>query len=414
VTHEDVIRERIYLLPGDIYSEEALLQSYQSIMGLGFFESPMPMPRIEPTETGDVDVTFEVKEKQTGSINFGTSVGGWGGLAGFLGYDQPNLFGQAKAGHLRWEFGKYSNNFEASYTDPAVAGTRISSSLSVFNTKYGYGRMFSFNEGEQRQTGAGLRFGVPFPLDPLFSRVFVGYSLSRTKYSAFDETGTSLFNLPPGMKSTVSLGLTRQTLNHPIFPTNGSRQEIQGEFSGGPLGGDGNFQKYTFSGSWWVPVASLGGGQPGLRPIRTALGITAEAGALFGDAGRFPFERFWLGGVQFGKPLRGYDETTITPGGYAERENRGIALQDRMGDAYLRLSAEYAVRFNDNISLSLFYDAGNVWRRAVEINPTRLYRGAGVGLTLVTPFGPLGLDYAYGFDKTDPGWKLHFKFGQGF
>jgi outer membrane protein assembly factor BamA len=158
----------------------------------------------------------------------------------------------------------------------------------------------------------------------------------------------------------------------------------------------------------------LGGSQPGSRPIRFALGLSADAGALFGDASRFPFERFWLGGVQFGKPLRGYDETTITPNGYFPREDGSIALQDRMGDAYVRLSAEYAMRLNDNISASLFYEAGNVWRRAVEINPTRLYRSAGVGLTLVTPFGPIGLDYAYGFDRTDPGWKLHFKFGQGF
>jgi len=413
-THEDVIRERIYLFPGDVYNEELLIQSYQSIMGLGFFETPLPMPRIEPTPTGDVDVTFEVKEKQTGSVNFGTSIGGWGGLAGFLGYDQPNLFGQAKSGHLRWEFGRYSNNFEASYSDPAIAGSRISGSLSVFSTKYGYGRMFQFSEGEQRQTGAGIRFGVPFPLDPRSTRIFLGYSVSRTTYRQFDEAGTSLFDLPPGLRSTVSLGLTRQTLNSPIFPTSGSRQELEASFSGGILGGDGNFQKYTASGSWWVPVGQLGGNQPGSRPIRFALGLSAEAGALFGDASRFPFERFWLGGVQFGRPLRGYDETTITPLGYFDRSDRSISLRDRLGDAYLRLTAEYAMRVNDNISLSLFYDAGNIWRRASEINPTQLYRGAGVGLTLVTPFGPLGLDYAYGFDKSDPGWKLHFKFGQGF
>jgi outer membrane protein insertion porin family len=31
----------------------------------------------------------------------------------------------------------------------------------------------------------------------------------------------------------------------------------------------------------------------------------------------------------------------------------------------------------------------------------------------VTPFGPLGLDWAYGFDKPTPGWQLHFKIGQG-
>jgi outer membrane protein insertion porin family len=50
----------------------------------------------------------------------------------------------------------------------------------------------------------------------------------------------------------------------------------------------------------------------------------------------------------------------------------------------------------------------------VEVNPTRLFRGAGVGVQLVTPFGPMGLDYAYGFDKAEPGWQLHFKFGQGY
>ncbi|HEX7120465.1 MAG TPA: outer membrane protein assembly factor BamA [Longimicrobiales bacterium] len=417
-THEEVIRDRIYVLPGDIYNEEALIQSYQAISGLGFFETPMPLPDIEQLENGDVNVVFNVKEKQTGSINFGTSIGGWGGLSGFLGYDQPNLFGQAKSGHLRLEYGRYANNFEASYTDPAIAGSRVSGSLSLFSTRYSYGgRFVSFDEGRQRRTGGALRFGVPFPLDPRWSRVFFGYSLSETKYDEAEGVQNSLFSLPDALQSTISVGLVRNRLNSPLFPTNGSRQEIEASFSGGLLGGDGSFQKYTASSSWWVPVGELGGDAPGSRPIRFALGLTAEAGAIFGDARLFPFERFWMGGVQFGESLRGYDETTITPGGYAPRDPNEpgyVRSAERFGDAFLRLSAEYAVRFNDNLSLSLFYDAGNVWNDARMINPTRLFRGAGVGLTLVTPFGPLGLDYAYGFDRDDPGWKFHFKFGQGF
>ncbi|MGH7444868.1 MAG: BamA/OMP85 family outer membrane protein, partial [Longimicrobiales bacterium] len=109
-THEDVIRNQILMLPGDVYSEELLIQSYRRISALGFFETPMPTPRIEPDEeTGDVDITFEVQEKQTGSLNFGTALGGASGIAGFIGYDEPNLFGRAKSGHLRWEFGSYSN-----------------------------------------------------------------------------------------------------------------------------------------------------------------------------------------------------------------------------------------------------------------------------------------------------------------
>jgi outer membrane protein insertion porin family len=197
-----------------------------------------------------------------------------------------------------------------------------------------------------------------------------------------------------------------------MFPTAGTRHEIRGEFSGGPLGGHGDFQKYIARGAWWTPVGEFGGTQPGSRPVRMALGLSAEAGGIFGDASRFPFERFWMGGVQFGKNLRGYDETTITPLGYVP--SRTGALSDRLGNAFVRLSAEFAVRFSDMLSVSAFGDAGNLWRDPLEVNPTRLFRGAGLGVQLVTPFGPLGLDYAYGFDKAEPGWQLHFKFGQTF
>jgi outer membrane protein insertion porin family len=408
-THESVIRDRIFVLPGDVYSEEMLIQSYRSIMGLGFFESPLPTPRMEQLDNGDIDIVFTVEERQTGSINFGTTIGGWGGIAGFLGYDQPNLFGQAKSGHLRWEFGRRYNNFSLAYTDPAIRGSQISGSLSVFSSKEN--RFFNFPEGERRRTGSSVRFGLPLPVDRRFSRVFVGYQISRTEYTDFGDTQSDIFGLPPGYLSTATVSLLRNTLDSPIYPTVGTRHELRAEFSGGPLGGDGNFQKYVARGNWWTPVASFGGGQTGSRPVRTALGLTAEFGAITGDASGFPFERFWMGGVQFGENLRGYDETTVTPVGYVPKGAGG--LSDRLGNAFVRLSAEYAVRFTDAVSISAFGDAGNLWRDPLEVNPTTLFRGAGVGIQLQTPFGPMGLDYAYGFDRAEPGWQLHFKFGQG-
>jgi outer membrane translocation and assembly module TamA len=39
---------------------------------------------------------------------------------------------------------------------------------------------------------------------------------------------------------------------------------------------------------------------------------------------------------------------------------------------------------------------------------------------VISPLGPIGLDFAYGFDRVDvnnvphPGWKLHFKLGNFF
>ncbi len=411
-THERVIRDKIYMLPGDVYSMDRLLSSWQSIGSLGFFETPLPEPEIQPDEqTGDVDITFHVVERHTGSVNFGTAVGGGTGVSGFLGYDQPNLFGQAKEGHLRWDFGRYINSFTLTFTDPALFESLVSGTISLFNSR---DRFFQFRTGRRKRTGFSLRFGIPVPWSNR-TRVFAGYSLSQTDYRLYqDVDDNSLFGLPPGTQSTFSLGVTRTTLNHPLFPTSGSRQSINSEFNGGLLGGDGDFIKHMAEASWFVPAGQIGGGSPGGRPIRMALGLSLKAGAIFGDVTRFPFDRFWMGGVQFGEQLRGYDETSITPFGYYPERSRSLTDIQRLGNAFLSATAEYAIRFNDNLSVSAFYDAGNIWSDPLDADPSRLFRGAGLGVQLVTPFGPLGLDYAYGFDKTDPGWQLHFRMGAGY
>ena len=411
-THEQVIRDRLWILPGDVYNEERLIQSYQAISGLGFFESPLELPSINPDpDSGMVDIVFHIKERQTGNINFGTVIGGGyggrgGGVSGFLGYQQPNLFGQGKQASLRAEYGYGRSTFEASYTDPAIFGSRNSGSFSVFRTG---DRFIRSTNGRRLRTGAQLQFGFPVP-GVNRTRAFLGYSLSQTEYRAVDDNcdnSQNVFCLPNATASSLSASVVRDTKNHPIFPTAGTRQSIALEQTGGPLGGDGNFQRLLTEAQWWVPVGRLGSGP---RPIRFALGVQARAGSVFGDVGLFPFERFFVGGVMQGQPLRGYGEYTIGPRGY-DFSCRGLRLEC-LGDSFVTVSAEYAVRISDMLSVSAFADAGNVYADVSEIDPTRLFRGAGVGATLVTPFlGAIGIDAAYGFDRPDPQWEIHFRFG---
>src|SRR5690606_33257584 len=229
-THESVIRDRLLVYPGDVYNEDRLLQSYRSIAALGFFETPLPTPGIYPDEaSGTVDLTFEVAEKQTGSINFGTAIGGGGygragGLSGFLGYSQPNLFGQAKQADLRAEYGWGRSSFTASYTDPAVMGSRNSASISRFHTDDRF-RGISFSDGRYMRTGGSFRWGFPI-FGMRWTRAFLGYSLSRYSYEAREgescETASGIGNIfcqPAATASTLSLAVTRDTKNHPIFPT---------------------------------------------------------------------------------------------------------------------------------------------------------------------------------------------------
>lgn len=415
-THESVIRDRLWILPGDVYNEERVIQSYQGIGGLGFFETPMPFPDIRPDpESGQVDVVFTVKEKQTGNVNFGASAGGGyggraGGVAGFLGYQQPNLFGQGKSANLRAEYGNGRSTLEAGYSDPALLGSRNSGNFSVFHTGDRYA---SISNGRRTRTGASVQFGVPVP-GALRTRAFLGYTISRTRLTAARDTGCEgsddIFCQDDATASSLSAGVTRDTKNHPLFPTAGTRQMVSVEQTGGPIGGDGNFQKVTTDMEWWAPVARLGSGP---RPIRMALGLQARTGMNFGDARLFPFEQFYAGGTQFGQPLRGYNERTITPLGYSELCGDRI-FRSCLGNAFLTVTAQYAVRITDALSIQAFGDAGNVYSEISQVDPTRLFRSAGVGATLVTPFlGAIGIDAAYGFDRPRPGWELHFKLGQG-
>ncbi len=408
-TYERVIRDKIFVLPGDVYSLDRVLQSFNNISSLGFFEVPMDVPTIDPTGQGDVDVTFNVTEKATGAVNFGTSVGGGtGGLSGFIGYDQPNLWGKGKSGSLRWDFGEFQNNQVLSYTDPGVFESLVSANINLFNAR---DRFITFRSGRRRRTGGDLRLGFVIP-GARYTRFYTGYGLSRTKLTlSSGGDDTSLFGRGPGTQSTFSAGITRSTLNHPLFPTFGSRQAVNVAFTGGPLGGDGRFVKYTADGSWWLTVGSTGGQEAAAGGTVFALGMTMRFGALQGNHAPFPFDGFWLGGVQFGEQLRGYDETTITPSGFFEEQTGQIRDIDRLGSAFFSMTTELAMRVGGQMSLSIFMDAGNVWRNAAEIDPTQLFRGAGIGAQLVTPFGPFGLDYAYGFDKTEPGWQLHFRLG---
>src|SRR5690606_19347831 len=56
VTHERVIREAIIILPGELFNRQRLIQSWNNISTLNYFEQPMAIPDIAPQANGDVDI----------------------------------------------------------------------------------------------------------------------------------------------------------------------------------------------------------------------------------------------------------------------------------------------------------------------------------------------------------------------
>jgi outer membrane translocation and assembly module TamA len=154
--------------------------------------------------------------------------------------------------------------------------------------------------------------------------------------------------------------------------------------------------------------------------LQFLIGFTAKSGFVWGDPGPHFRQLFAMGGTQYGIPLRGYDEFSITPKGFDPRASSTTASANAFGESYFTGTAEIGMRISQMAYVSTFFEGGNVWASPREYNPTRLFRGAGVGVSVLSPLGPLGIDLARGFDRTDvfgnrqPGWKVHFRLGQYF
>jgi outer membrane protein insertion porin family len=427
VTGENCIRDQLFIIPGDVFSQQKLLQSYQNIAALNFFETPLPPPDYKPSPTDPqlMDLVFNVKEKHTGNVNFGASVGQGTGVGGFIGFDQPNLgfkskfpfltTGKCKRGSVQWQFGQFINDFNLSFLDPRLRGSRVSSQVSLYHSM---SRYIIQDLGRTIRTGGSLRFGFPVPSSRR-TMFYVDYGGERVKYGA---TGlVSTINCPSCFRSSVGLSLEHDSQIGAPFPFGGVRQSITTQFNGGPLGGTSTFQRVLGSVKSTAQVAQIGGGNLGQDPMRVTLSLTVKGGAVFGDPGPFfVSQSFALGGTQYGEQLRGYDEFSITPLGYNPNTSTETAQRTSFGNAFYTSSAELGLRLTSQIYLDAFYDVGNIWDKPTEFDPTRLFRGAGLGGAIVTPLGPLGVDVGYGFDRTDllgrkaPAWQVHFKFGQLF
>ncbi|MDA1081357.1 MAG: outer membrane protein assembly factor BamA [Gemmatimonadetes bacterium] len=417
-TSESCIRDQLVIIPGDVFSRDRLVRSWQSIGNLGFFEAPILPPETrQANEQGDIDIVFRVKEKRTGNVSFGASMGQGTGIGGFIGLDQPNLLGKCKKGSLNWQFGRYINDFQLSYTDPSIKLSRFSGTVLAYRSQ---SRFTIADLGQTTRIGANVRVGFPF-MNSRFTRVFASYGAESVRHGNFGLLGTVTTDQCAGCyRSTLGTDITRDTRIGVPFPIDGVLQTVSGQFNGGPLGGSASFQRYTSEFRAYTTLAAFGDGQSGERAVLVA-GVSQKSGFVFGDPGPFfSSQSFALGGVQYGEALRGYPEFSITPDGFNSSTGTNNAVRQSFGNAFFTTNAEIGFRISSQFYVNAFVEAGNIWARPRQFNPTRLFRGAGIGASAVTPLGPLGLDWAYGFDRVNdfgnpaPKWQVHFRLGQFF
>ncbi len=229
-THESCIREQIVLAPGQVFNRNYLIRSYQNIGNLNFFETPMAAPETRPSgDQGDVDIVFNVKEKRTGNVNFGASMGQGTGLGGFIGLDQPNLLGRCKRAQVQWQFGQYINDFNLTYSDPNIRQSRISGSLTAYHSR---SRFQIADLGGAIRTGGQVQLGFPVP-QSIYTRLFVSYGGEKVRYENTGLLSTVATACANCFRSTLGFTAQHDTRTGLPFPADGGLQSFNAQFNGG-------------------------------------------------------------------------------------------------------------------------------------------------------------------------------------
>src|SRR5207248_10093813 len=105
----------------------------------------------------------------------------------------------------------------------------------------------------------------------------------------------------------------------------------------------------------YAPVGRIGGSLLGGEPMMFVVGLSARAGAVFGNTGPFFYSQsFSVGGTQYGEPLRGYDEFSITPSGYNPNADQTQANRASFGNAFFVGTGELGLRVNKSVYMSAF------------------------------------------------------------
>ena len=433
-TRENVIRRIMRIYPGDVFNKERLLRTHREIMMLNYFGNVVP--DVVPVDDNEVDIEISVEEKSSGQANMNMGFSQAFGVTGGGGFSLPNFRGRGQHLALSFEVGAANYNttyFGSSYqpqkreratlsfTDPMVNDTNNLLSGSLFYSFSGRSSMY-YAPLDMITKGGSLRWGRRFKWPDDYFRGSWSFTAHQRIYEA--ESAEQLQLYTGGLNQTVGISInqsiSRDSRDHPEFPTIGSLMALSSSISGGVLGGNEDFHKHVLNLEWFTPTF-----------WKFVLMSSVKLGGIkaipSGDNERsvIPFnERFIMGGsgMIYGNPLRGYEDNRVGP-----LTSSGGPFG---GNALLKITTEFRVPFSENpvVFGMIFAEMGNVWIEShlqekfnlPRIGPIDLKRSAGAGIRFFMPMiGKLGFDFGYGFDDLNgdgeaEGWKSSITIGQQF
>ncbi len=433
-TNEAVIRRELLTLPGDKFSRKKIIRSQRELAMLNIFDpSKMDIIPLPNMDNDTVDILWKVKEALRFDAKLGAQLGGNAPITVFAEVGTNNF---SLRNALRWKMplgDVQSINLKAAFTglrrqeislkfiEPWLFGQRPTAFdfdvAKVFhqqpdqvanNKKKSSKDDKSYIGSFSVRSGLGKR--LTWPDD--YCSIRIGGKYQIYNYKNHDILDNNKPHTGIMHDFCLELVLERNTVNQPMYPTEGSIISLQSKFSV-PYSW---FQKnktaketleqqlkhkeyiqpildfnyyYNVVGDWVFNVFAHAGFLTNYSPRR----------------GIGPFERFVLGGKSMmdfsilGREpisLRGYPDGSISPKDKHNPDYEGGVIFDKIGAEFRHPIIKSSMFF---VYALCFFEAGNTWAHYKDWKLWDLKKSTGLGLRMYLPIGLIGIDFGYGLDS---------------
>jgi outer membrane protein insertion porin family len=413
-TRDEVIRREFRQFEDSWYDGAKIKTSRDRVDRLGYFkEVTIETPEV-PGSNDQVDVNMTVAEKPTGNIMLGAGFSSADKLSLTGSIQQENAFGSGNTVGLDVNTSSRYRTIALSQTTPYFTDDGVSRSFELFMRTVRPPEYYT-SDYKVQTTGGNVKFGVPFTeLDT----IFFGIGIERTTVQTYSLNGVVGSNSPliyqqyvndfGGMgtdrATTTAYPLTaawqRDSRDSALVPTKGRYQRANLELS---TIGSLRYYRGVYQHQYFQPLFG-----------NATLALNGELDYGHGIGGKpYPiFKNFYAGGIG---SVRGYESSSLG-------SNRDLVTGDALGgSARVFANVELQLPFpgagsDRSLRWFTFFDAGNVFAEGEKIRASELRYSAGLGISWISPIGPLKLSYGKPLNAKPEDRKQSFQFqlGTGF